>query len=116
MLSARTTGARPATIQTSVRFLHGADPATVEVTHPAFQLLDQAFKDVVGRGTVPARAGGSIPVVPALGKGGAPVILTGIGLPDDRLHAPNEKLDLKQLWDGIEVFRRFYELLGAKDV
>jgi hypothetical protein len=21
---------------------------------------------------------------------------------------------LKQLWDGIEVFRRFYELLGAR--
>jgi amidohydrolase len=68
--------------------------------------------DVVGRGTVPARAGGSIPVVPALGAGGAPVILTGIGLPDDRLHAPDEKLDLKQLWDGIAVFKRFYELLG----
>jgi amidohydrolase len=41
------------------------------------------------------------------------VILTGIGLPDDRLHAPDEKLDLKQLWDGIAVFRRFYELLGG---
>src|SRR5256885_2703712 len=106
----------PRHVQASVRFLHGADPATVAVTHPAFQLLDRAFKEVVGRGTVPARAGGSIPVVPALGKGGAPVILTGIGLPDDRLHAPNEKLDLKQLWDGIRVFSRFYELLGAKSV
>jgi amidohydrolase len=41
------------------------------------------------------------------------VILTGIGLPDDRLHAPDEKLDLKQLWDGIAVFRRFYQLLGG---
>ena len=59
------------------------------------------------------RAGGSIPVVPALASAGAPVILTGIGLPDDRLHAPNEKLELKQLWDGIDVFRRFYELLGT---
>jgi len=106
----------PKHVRTSVRFLHGADPATVAVTHPAFQLLDQAFKDVVGRGTVPARAGGSIPVVPALGKGGAPVMLTGIGLPDDRLHAPNEKLDLQQLWDGINVFRRFYDLLGDKGV
>src|SRR5207249_2231625 len=46
--------------------------------------------------------------------GAKTVILTGIGLPDDRLHAPNEKLDLKQLWDGIKVFRRFYELLGAR--
>jgi len=106
----------PKYVQASVKFLHGADPATVEVTHPAFGLLDQAFREVVGRGTVPARAGGSIPVVPALGKGGAPVILTGIGLPDDRLHAPNEKLDLKQLWDGIKVFRRFYELLREKGV
>src|SRR6267378_2801346 len=102
----------PKHVQASVKFLHGADPATVKVTHPAFKLLDQAFREVVGRGTVPARAGGSIPVVPALGKGGAAVILTGIGLPDDRLHAPNEKLDLKQLWDGIKVFRRFYELLA----
>jgi acetylornithine deacetylase/succinyl-diaminopimelate desuccinylase-like protein len=106
----------PKYVQASVRFLHGADPASVKVTHPAFTLLDQAFREVVGRGTVPARAGGSIPVVPALGKSGAAVILTGIGLPDDRLHAPNEKLDLQQLWDGIKVFKRFYELLGAKGV
>src|ERR1051326_3223437 len=103
----------PKHVQASVKFLHGADPATVAVTHPASQLLAPTFHEVVGRGTVPARAGGSIPVVPALGKSGAPVILTGIGLPDDRLHAPNEKLDLKQLWEGIDVFRRFYELLGA---
>ncbi len=102
----------PKHITATVRFLHGANPAQIKLNHPAFQLLDRAFKDVVGRGTVAARAGGSIPVVPALTAGGASVILTGIGLPDDRLHAPDEKLDLKQLWDGIEVFRRFYELLG----
>jgi len=106
----------PRHVQASVRFLHGADPAVVPVDDPAFRLLDRAFREVVGRGTVAVRAGGSIPVVPALGKSGAPVLLTGIGLPDDRLHAPNEKLDLKQLWDGIRVFRRFYELLGGKGV
>src|SRR6266446_4931896 len=102
----------PKHVTASVRFLHGADPAQIKLDHPSFKLLDQAFKEVTGRATVPARAGGSIPVVPALASAGASVILTGIGLPDDRLHAPNEKLDLKQLWDGIEVFRRFYELLG----
>jgi acetylornithine deacetylase/succinyl-diaminopimelate desuccinylase-like protein len=102
----------PKHVTAAVRFLHGADPAQIDVDQPPFRLLDRAFREVVGRGTVPARAGGSIPVVPALGNGGAPVILTGIGLPDDRLHAPDEKLDLKQLWDGIAVFKRFYELLG----
>jgi len=102
----------PKHITATVKFLHGADPAQIKINHPAFKVLDRAFKEVTGRGTVAARAGGSIPVVPALGSAGAPVILTGIGLPDDRLHAPDEKLDLKQLWDGIAVFRRFYELLG----
>ena len=102
----------PSYVSATVRFLHGAEPARVKIDHPAFKLLDRAFREVVGRGTVPARAGGSIPVVPALGREGASVLLTGIGLPDDRLHAPDEKLDLKQLWDGIEVFSRFYKLLG----
>jgi acetylornithine deacetylase/succinyl-diaminopimelate desuccinylase-like protein len=103
----------PKYVTATVEFLHGSDPSQVRVTHPAFKLLDRAFREVVGRGTVPVRAGGSIPVVSALGRGGAPVILTGIGLPDDRLHAPNEKLELQQLWDGIAVFQRFYELFGA---
>lgn len=102
----------PKHVTATTRFLHGADPAQIKAEHPAFKVLDGAFKDVTGRVAVRARAGGSIPVVPALASGGAPVILTGIGLPDDRLHAPNEKLELKQLWDGIEIFSRFYRRLG----
>jgi acetylornithine deacetylase/succinyl-diaminopimelate desuccinylase-like protein len=41
------------------------------------------------------------------------VLLTGIGLPDDGLHAPNEKLTLDQLWKGIVLFGRFFELMGS---
>ena len=98
-----------------VRVLHGGDPVQVDVDSPAFDLLDQAFEEVVGRKVVHARAGGSIPIVPELGLAGAPVILTGIGLPDDGLHSPNEKLDLAQLWSGIRIFGRFFELLGATE-
>jgi len=79
----------------------------VKVTHPAFKLLDQAFREGRRAGTVPARAGGSIPVVPALGRAAPRSSSPGIGLPDDRLHAPNEKLDLKAIVDGIRVFGRF---------
>ncbi|HEY3934938.1 MAG TPA: M20/M25/M40 family metallo-hydrolase [Gemmatimonadales bacterium] len=96
-----------------VRFVHGSDPVQVDVTHPAFGLLDRAFESVIGKHAVTVRAGGSIPVVSDLARSGAPVLLTGIGLPDDGLHSPNEKLDLQQLWDGIRVFGRFLELLGA---
>ncbi len=105
----------PKWAEVEVTILHGGDPAQVDVSDPAFDVLDQAFEEKTGSAAVTVRAGGSIPIVKDLGQGGAPVILTGIGLPDDGLHSPNEKLDLQQLWDGIEIFGRFYELLGAQE-
>jgi acetylornithine deacetylase/succinyl-diaminopimelate desuccinylase-like protein len=97
----------------SVKVLHGADPVVVDTKAPPFGLIDQAFREVEGRGVVLTRSGGSIPIVPALGAKGAPVVLAGIGLPDDRLHAPNEKISLDQFWKGIRVFGRFLELMGT---
>ena len=97
-----------------VALLHGGDPVQVDVNQPAFGILNEAFEAVTGRKAVQVRAGGSIPIVPELGQRGAPVILTGIGLPDDGLHSPNEKLDLDQLWSGIEIFGRFFELFAEK--
>ena len=45
-------------------------------------------------------------------EGGA-VLLAGIGLPDDRLHAPNETLGADQLFKGVRVFARFLQQMGA---
>lgn len=98
----------PAYADVEVKLLHGGDPVRCDVSHPAFAVLDEAFETVAGRKAVPARSGGSIPVVPELQRGGAPVLLTGIGLPDDGLHSPNEKVSLQQIWDGIEIFGKFF--------
>jgi acetylornithine deacetylase/succinyl-diaminopimelate desuccinylase-like protein len=106
--------AAPRWAEVKVTLLHGGDPVQVDVSHPAFEILNQAFEAVEGRRAVQVRAGGSIPIVPELGLAGAPVILTGIGLPDDGLHSPNEKLDLKQLWNGIEIFGRFFALMAEQ--
>jgi acetylornithine deacetylase/succinyl-diaminopimelate desuccinylase-like protein len=95
-----------------VKLLHGGDPVQVDVNHPAFEVLDAAFAAVTGRPAVRVRAGGSIPIVPEIGHTGTPVLLTGIGMPDDGLHSPNEKLDLAQLWSGIEIFGRFFEMFA----
>src|SRR5260370_18735643 len=51
----------PKHVQASVKFLRGADPATVKGPHPAVKLLYQSFRAGVGRGTVPAPAPPSIP-------------------------------------------------------
>lgn len=104
----------PRWAEVQVRVLHGGDPVQVDVNHPAFAVLDAAFATVTGRPAVRVRAGGSIPIVPELGLTGAPVLLTGIGLPDDGLHSPNEKLDLAQLWSGIEIFGRFFEMFAEQ--
>ncbi len=104
----------PSYADVEVKLLHGGDPVRCDVTHPAFQVLDEAFEAVVGQRTVSVRAGGSIPVVPELQRGGAPVLLTGIGLPDDGLHSPNEKVNLQQVWDGIEVFGKFFRIFAEK--
>ncbi len=101
--------ATPKYAEASVKILHGGDPVQVDTSHPAFAVLDAAFKEIAGKPAVRVRAGGSIPIIPRLGTMGAPVLLTGIGLPDDGLHSPNEKLDLHQLWEGISVFGRFME-------
>ena len=45
---------------------------------------------------------------------GAPVLLTGIGLPDDGLHSPNEKVAVQQIWDGIRIFGRFFEMMAGR--
>ena len=113
LLSGAVAAVTPDHADCEVKFLHGGDPVQIPVDHPAFAVLDQAFTEVVGRGAVAVRGGGSIPIIPRLGQSGAPVLLTGIGLPDDGLHSPNEKVDLAQVRDGIRVFGRFYELMAG---
>ena len=53
--------------------------------------------------------------MPLLQQRKAPALLCGIGLPDDGLHSPNEKLTLDQLWKGIVLFGRFFQLMGERD-
>jgi acetylornithine deacetylase/succinyl-diaminopimelate desuccinylase-like protein len=45
---------------------------------------------------------------------GIPVILMGFGLPDDNLHAPNEKFAVEQFRLGIETAIHFYQLLAER--
>jgi len=93
--------------------LHGGKPVLTDPHSPPMRLMAEALEEVWGRPPVYAREGGTIPVVAELQDAlHAPVVLLGLGLPDDNLHAPNEKLDLVNLEKGIAVIRRFYELLS----
>ncbi len=104
--------AAPSYAEVKIEFVHGGDPVLLDVSAPPFDVLGDAFEEVEGRRPVPIRSGGSIPIVPALAQGGSPVLLSGIGLPDDGLHAPNEKIAVDQFLKGIRVFGRFFEGMG----
>lgn len=104
--------AAPRYADVEVRILSQSDPVQTPLDAWPFAVLDRAYREVWKRGVSPIRSGGSIPIVPLLQQRKAPVLLTGIGLPDDGLHAPNEKLSLEQLWKGIVLFGRFFQLLG----
>lgn len=105
--------AAPKYADVAVTILSQSDPVQMVLDGWPFAALDRAFREVWKRGIAPIRSGGSIPIVPLLQQRGAPVLLTGIGLPDDGLHGPNEKLNLEQLWKGIVLFGRFFELLAS---
>ncbi len=105
----------PAGIKVDVRPIHTA-PATLAATdHPVIKTAAQALQDVWGRETVFIRSGGSIPVVGDFQDHlGIPTALMGYGLPDDALHAPNEKFSLRNFHMGIASTARLLELLGER--
>ena len=64
------------------------------------------MKQVFGKETVYIRSGGSIPIVAAFDEFlGIPSVMMGFGLPDDNLHAPNEKLHCRISSAGLKPWR-----------
>jgi acetylornithine deacetylase/succinyl-diaminopimelate desuccinylase-like protein len=103
----------PPEVSIEVRSLHSADSAIVRRDSPAMQAAFRAYAEVFGKEPIFERGGGSIPVVATLQKVlGIETILMGFGLPDDRLHSPNEKFHLPNFYKGIETVIRFMELLS----
>lgn len=94
----------PAEVESSVKTSSPVEPALVDRNHPAVRAAGFSYKKGFGAYPVFLRSGGSIPVVNAFQEHlGIPVVLMGFGLPDDRIHAPNEKFHLPNFFRGIET-------------
>jgi acetylornithine deacetylase/succinyl-diaminopimelate desuccinylase-like protein len=107
----------PPTVDIEVRSLHGGKPAIVSRDHPAMKAASRAFAAGFGQEPVLVRRGGSIPVVATLQEVlGIETILMGFGLPDDRIHSPNEKFHLPNFYRGIETVIHFLDALSEAQV
>jgi len=103
----------PAGVDVQVRLIHSGDAALIPVDNPYIRAATKALHEVWGRDTVFIRSGGSIPIVGDFARHlGLPSVMMGFGLPDDNLHAPNEKFHLKNFELGIESVIRFLEETG----
>lgn len=105
---------KPEGARVSLRVLHGAPASVVDPANPFVREAALAMEEVFGGKTVFTRSGGSIPIVGLFDSIlGIPGVMTGFGLPDDNLHAPNEKVYLPNVFRGIEAIARYFERLGA---
>jgi len=82
--------------------------------HPAVAAAARAMERGFGKPPVFIGTGGTIGPVSSFDRIlGLPQVLIGVGLPDDAIHAPNEKFDLGQFYGGIETMTYLYDELAA---
>jgi acetylornithine deacetylase/succinyl-diaminopimelate desuccinylase-like protein len=104
----------PKGIVLEVRLIHSGDPIVVSTDNKYVKAATDAMHEVFGKETVFVRGGGSIPIVGDFVRElKTPTVMMGFGLPDDNLHAPNEKFHLANFYRGIESIVRFLSGVGA---
>ncbi|MCZ7649025.1 MAG: dipeptidase [Planctomycetota bacterium] len=90
-----------------------ARPSIVERDSREARAAGQALEAAWGRKPIFFRQGGTIPAVAQIEETlGLKSLLMGFGLPDDNLHAPNEKVHLPTFQRGVEAHVRFMSLCG----
>ena len=104
----------PRGIQLNIK-VHSKGPSVVVGTDNRFiRAATEALHDVFKKDTVFIRSGGSIPVVADFQNVlKIPSVMMGMGLPDDNLHAPNEKFHIPNFYRGIEAIIRLFDRVAA---
>jgi acetylornithine deacetylase/succinyl-diaminopimelate desuccinylase-like protein len=104
----------PKGVTAEVRLIHSGEPIVVSTDNAYVKAATEAMAEVFGKETVFVRGGGSIPIVGDFVRElGIPTVMMGFGLPDDNLHAPNEKFHLANFHRGIASIVGFLEKVGA---
>ncbi len=103
----------PKGVTLEVRLIHSGEPIVVGTANPYIQLAARSLTETWGRQAVFIRSGGSIPIVGDFARHlHIPTVMMGFGLPDDNLHAPNEKFHVANFYRGIESLIAYFTALG----
>ena len=88
-------------------------PCLTPLDHPAVEAAARAMEEAFGSPVLYTREGGSGPEADLADILDAPVVFLGVGLPDDRIHSPNEKVHLPYLVKGAEAAAYLWRELAA---
>ena len=101
-------GNMPAGYQVLLTNLHSGKGVSVTPDNPYIRAAADAIEATFGSLPVFMREGGSIPIAALFDEVlQVPIVLMGFGLPDDTIHAPNEKFSLSQFRQGMKTVADF---------
>ena len=104
----------PPGISWEVEMLAGAVASIIDRNSAEAKAAAEALEAVWGVRARYKREGGTVPVVGMIEEMlGVKTLMLGFGLPDDNLHAPNEKFHLPNFHRGIDTFIHFMSSLAA---
>jgi acetylornithine deacetylase/succinyl-diaminopimelate desuccinylase-like protein len=103
----------PAGVWVEIESAGGVRAVSTSRDHPAVGAAARAMERGFGKAPVFIGTGGTIGPVSSFDRIlGLPQVLIGVGLPDDAIHAPNERFDLGQFYGGIETMAYLYDELA----
>jgi acetylornithine deacetylase/succinyl-diaminopimelate desuccinylase-like protein len=91
-------------------------PSHTDPDLAALRVFSEVIEQVTGRPPVMLPWGASIPLLAALEERGIPNVLTGFGLPDAAVHAPNERFPVAYVGVGMNVVRGLLGALGTQSL
>lgn len=92
----------------------GGIAVRADVNSEIVKAFAEAYREIFHTTCDHIYSGGSIPIVTELAEAsGAEVVLVGLGLPDDYIHAPNEHFGIDRIEKGYLSIARAIQLLGG---
>ena len=106
----------PEGAEAGVQWLHGVKPCRTPLDHPANQAARRAVARAWGIEPLFTREGGSGPERALSDALDASCVYLGVMLPEDHIHAPNERLSLTNYFNGVRAAAYAYEEFTRPEV